>query len=85
MLNIMHAEKPEERYIATINRIRDTVRKLEGTLKCSRDLEAARFLRYSTLKSRYKILTDDLRKIKTRNKQMLSEQKTSIRCCSFSS
>jgi len=71
-------EKPEERYIATINRIRDTVRKLEGTLKCSRDLEAARFLRYSTLKSRYKILTDDLRKIKTRNKQMLSEQKTYI-------
>jgi len=29
----------------------------------------------STLNSRYKILTDDLRKIKTRNKQMLSEQK----------
>jgi len=28
-----------------------------------------------TLNSRYKILTDDLRKIKTRNKQMLSEQK----------
>lgn len=72
-MNVTRVEKLEENYIPTINRIRDIVRKLEGSLKCSRDLEAARFLRYSTLKSRDKILTNDLRKTKTRNKQMLSE------------
>ena len=73
-----HVDKSEEKYIATINRIHDTIRKLEETTKYSRDLEAVRFLRYSMLKSRDKILTDDLRKLKIRNKQMLSKSKISI-------
>lgn len=73
-----HVDNPEEKYIATINRIRDTICKLEEIMKYSRDLEAVRFLQYSTLKSRDKILADDLRKIKVRNKQMLSENKISI-------
>lgn len=56
-----------------INQIRDTIRELEESLKYSRDLEAARFLQYSALKSRDKILTNNVKKIKMRNKQMLSE------------
>lgn len=70
----MYVESLEGKYIATINKIRDTARKLETSLKYSRNLEAVRFLRYSTLKSRDKILTDDLRKAKIRNEQMLSKQ-----------
>lgn len=70
----MHIESLEGKCIATINKIRDTARKLETSLKYSRDLEAVRFLRYSILKSRDKILTDDLRKAKIRNEQMLSKQ-----------
>ncbi|XP_036142836.1 uncharacterized protein LOC105834491 isoform X1 [Monomorium pharaonis] len=77
MLNVTHAEVSGKRYI-TINEIRDIIRRLEVSLKCSRDLEAARFLRYSTLKSRDKILTDDLKKIKTRNKQMLNLFRQSV-------
>lgn len=73
MLNITHVESSEGKYIATINKIRDTARKLETSLKYSRNLEAIRFLRYSTLKSRDKILTDDLKKAKIQNKQMLSK------------
>lgn len=73
MLNVTHVEKSKEKYIVMINRIRDTIRELEESLKCSRELEAAQCLRYSALKSRDKILTNDLRKIKTRNKQMISE------------
>ncbi|XP_012057271.1 PREDICTED: uncharacterized protein LOC105620381 [Atta cephalotes] len=73
-----HVDKSEEKYIATINRIRDTIRKLEETTKYSRDLEAVRFLRYSMLKSHDKILTDDLRKIKIRNKQMLNLFRQSV-------
>lgn len=72
MLN-MHVESPEEKYITIINKIRDTTRKLETSLKYSRNLEAIRFLRYSTLKSRDKILTDDLKKAKIQNEQMLSK------------
>ncbi|KAL6256389.1 hypothetical protein P5V15_012503 [Pogonomyrmex californicus] len=78
MLNITHVEKSEERFIGTINQIRDTVRKLEESLKRSRDLEAARFFRYSTLKCRDKILVDDLKKIKARNKQMLNLFRQSV-------
>ncbi|XP_018341723.1 PREDICTED: uncharacterized protein LOC108748190 isoform X2 [Trachymyrmex septentrionalis] len=78
MLNMRHVDKSEEKYIATINRIHDTIRKLEETTKYSRDLEAVRFLRYSMLKSRDKILTDDLRKLKIRNKQMLNLFRQSV-------
>ncbi|XP_077265542.1 uncharacterized protein LOC143899262 [Temnothorax americanus] len=78
MLNVTHIEKPREKYSTTINQIRDTVRKLEESLKCSRDLEATQFLRYSALKFRDKILMDDLRKIKTRNKQMLNLFRQSV-------
>ncbi|XP_018395823.1 PREDICTED: uncharacterized protein LOC108774260 [Cyphomyrmex costatus] len=73
-----YIDKPEEKYIAIINRIHDTICKLEETLKYSRDLEAIRFLQYSTLKSRDKILTDDLKKIKMRNKQMLNLFRQSV-------
>lgn len=73
MLNVTHIEKSRERYITMINQIRDTIRELEESLKYSRNLEAARFLRYSVLKSRDKILTNDVKKIKMRNKQMLSK------------
>ncbi|KYQ47992.1 hypothetical protein ALC60_12951 [Trachymyrmex zeteki] len=78
MLNMRHVDNPEEKYIATINRIRDTICKLEEIMKYSRDLEAVRFLQYSTLKSRDKILADDLRKIKVRNKQMLNLFRQSV-------
>ncbi|XP_018357755.1 PREDICTED: uncharacterized protein LOC108757734 [Trachymyrmex cornetzi] len=78
MLNMRYVDKSEEKYIAMINRIRDTIRKLEETMKYSRDLEAVRFLRYSMLKSRDKILMDDLRKIKIRNKQMLNLFRQSV-------
>lgn len=78
MLNITHVESPEGKYIATINKICDIARKLEISLKYSRDLEAVRFLRYSTLKSRDKILTDDLRKAKIRNEQMLNLFRQSV-------
>ncbi|XP_026829562.1 uncharacterized protein LOC113562942 [Ooceraea biroi] len=74
MSNVTCIGNPEEKYVATIDKIRDTIRKLEASLKCSRELEAARFLRYSTLKSREKILTDDLKKAKIRDEHMLSEQ-----------
>ncbi|KAL6445189.1 hypothetical protein ACFW04_002223 [Cataglyphis niger] len=74
----MYIENLEGKYIATINKIRDTARKLETSLKYSRDLEAVRFLRYSTLKSRDKILTDDLRKAKIRNEQMLNLFRQSV-------
>jgi len=73
MSNVMHVKSFEEKYIATINKIRNTVRKLETSLKCSRELEAVRFLRYSTLKARDEILTNDLKKAKIRDKHMLSE------------
>lgn len=72
----MCAKHSREKYVDTLNKIRDTIEKLDKSLKFSRDLEAVRFLRYSTLKSRTAILTDDLKKAKTQNKQMLSEQKT---------
>lgn len=70
----MHLRSSEETYVAKINKIYNVVQKLEASLKCSRDLEAIRFLRYSALKSRDKLLTDDLTKAKMRNKQMLSKQ-----------
>lgn len=74
MLCIVHLRNSEETYVAKINKIHNIIQKLEVSLKYSRDLEAIRFLRYSALKSRNKLLTDDLKKAKTRNKQMLSEQ-----------
>lgn len=73
MLNTTRVKNLDEKYIATINKIRDTARKLDMSLKYSRNLEAVRFLRYSTLKSRDRILTDDLRKAKIQNEQMLSK------------
>lgn len=73
MLNITHVKSHNEKHIATINKIRDIARKLEINLKYSRDLEAVHFLRYSTLKSRDRILTDELRKAKIQNEQMLSK------------
>jgi hypothetical protein len=73
MSNVTHVKSSEEKYVATINKIRNTVRKLEASLKCSRELEAVRFLRYSTLKARDEILTNDLKKAKIRDKHMLSE------------
>jgi len=73
MLNTTHVKSLDEKYIATINKIRDTARKLEMSLKYSRNLEAVRFLRYSTLKFRDRILTDNLRKAKIQNEQMLSK------------
>ncbi|XP_067203256.1 uncharacterized protein [Linepithema humile] len=72
MLCIMHLRNSEETYVAKINKIHNVIQKLEESLKYSRDLEAIRFLRYSVLKSRDKLLTDDLKKAKTRNKQMLN-------------
>ncbi|EZA58992.1 hypothetical protein X777_16952 [Ooceraea biroi] len=78
MSNVTCIGNPEEKYVATIDKIRDTIRKLEASLKCSRELEAARFLRYSTLKSREKILTDDLKKAKIRDEHMLNLFRQSV-------
>ena len=61
-----------EEYVTKINGIHDTVTALEESLTISRSLEAERWLRYSTLKAKNKIVTDDLRKANKRNKNMLS-------------
>lgn len=74
MAYVTRVESSEEKYIMTINKIRGTIRRLEASLKYSRELEAVRSLRYSTLKSRDNILMSDLKKAKIRDKQMLSEQ-----------
>lgn len=61
-----------EEYVTKINGIHDTVKALEESLTISRSLEAERWLRYSTLKAKNKIVIDDLRKANKRNKNMLS-------------
>lgn len=69
----MYLENLEKIHNVVVNSMRDTIRKLETSLKYSRDLEAIRFLRYSTSKSRNKIITDDLKRSNIRNKEMLSK------------
>lgn len=58
--------------IVKINNIRYTIKSLEESLMITRSLEAERWLRYSNLKAKSKIMMDDLRKANKRNKNMLS-------------
>lgn len=78
MAYVTRVESSEEKYIMTINKIRGTIRRLEASLKYSRELEAVRSLRYSTLKSRDNILMSDLKKAKIRDKQMLNLFRQSV-------
>lgn len=65
-------------YIMKINDIRDTVRLLEESLMVSRSLEAERWLRYSSLKTKNKVAVDDLKKANNRNKNMLNLFRQSV-------
>ncbi|XP_033340381.2 uncharacterized protein LOC117228637 [Megalopta genalis] len=65
-------------YISKINDIRDTVNSLEESLMVSRSLEAERWLRYTTLKTKSKLVADDLRKANKRNKNMLNLFRQSV-------
>lgn len=58
--------------IVKINNIGNTIKSLEESLMITRSLEAERWLRYSNLKAKNKIMMDDLRKANKRNKNMLS-------------
>lgn len=62
---------PEE-CVTKVGKIRDTVTSLEDSLTISWSLEAERWLKYSTLKTKNKATTNDLRKANKRNKSMLS-------------
>ncbi|XP_078043680.1 uncharacterized protein LOC144473583 [Augochlora pura] len=65
-------------YISKIDGIRDTVNFLEESLMVSRSLEAERWLRYTTLKAKNKLVADDLRKANKRNKNMLNLFRQSV-------
>ncbi|XP_076248703.1 uncharacterized protein LOC143188378 [Calliopsis andreniformis] len=67
-----------EEYVSKINCIRDTLKSLEESLMVSRNLEAERWLTYSTLKTKNKIVIDDLRKANKRNKNMLNLFRQSV-------
>lgn len=72
----MYQEHKEDSRVQTmivkINNIRSTIKSLEESLMITRSLEAERWLRYSNLKAKSKIMMDDLRKANKRNKNMLS-------------
>lgn len=72
----MYQEHKEDSRVQTmivkINNIRNTIKSLEESLMITRSLEAERWLRYSNLKAKSKIMMDDLRKANKRNKNMLS-------------
>lgn len=72
----MYQEHKEDSRVQTmivkINNIRSTIKSLEESLMITRSLEAGRWLRYSNLKAKSKIMMDDLRKANKRNKNMLS-------------
>lgn len=72
----MYQEHKEDSRVQTmivkINNIRNTIKSLEESLMITRSLEAERWLRYSNLKAKNKIMVEDLRKANKRNKNMLS-------------
>ena len=61
-----------ETVIVKINNIRDTMKSLEESLMITRRLETEQWLRYSNLKTKNKMMMDDLRKANKSNKNMLS-------------
>ena len=61
-----------ETVIAKINNVRNTMKSLEESLATTRKLETDQWLRYSNLKTKNKMMMDDLRKANKRNKNMLS-------------
>lgn len=61
-----------DEYIMKINNIHDTMKSLEESLKITRNLEAEQWLYYSNLKTKNKIMMDDLKRANKRNKNMLS-------------
>ncbi|XP_071878248.1 uncharacterized protein [Bombus fervidus] len=78
----MYQERKEDSrvqaMIVKINNIRNTIKSLEESLMITRSLEAERWLRYSNLKGKNKIMMDDLRKANKRNKNMLNLFRQSV-------
>ncbi|XP_043587427.1 uncharacterized protein LOC122569851 [Bombus pyrosoma] len=78
----MYQEHKEDSRVQTmivkINNIGNTVKSLEESLMITRSLEAERWLRYSNLKAKNKIMMDDLRKANKRNKNMLNLFRQSV-------
>ncbi|XP_076476735.1 uncharacterized protein LOC117153342 [Bombus vancouverensis nearcticus] len=78
----MYQEHKEDSRVQTmivkINNIRSTIKSLEESLMITRSLEAERWLRYSNLKAKSKIMMDDLRKANKRNKNMLNLFRQSV-------
>ncbi|XP_068974305.1 LOW QUALITY PROTEIN: uncharacterized protein [Bombus flavifrons] len=78
----MYQEHKEDSRVQTmivkINNIRNTIKSLEESLMITRSLEAERWLRYSNLKGKSKIMMDDLRKANKRNKNMLNLFRQSV-------
>ncbi|XP_060832374.1 uncharacterized protein LOC132916411 [Bombus pascuorum] len=78
----MYQERKEDSRVQTmivkINNIRSTIKSLEESLMITRSLEAERWLRYSNLKGKNKIMMDDLRKANKRNKNMLNLFRQSV-------
>ncbi|XP_053994368.1 uncharacterized protein LOC128884774 [Hylaeus volcanicus] len=67
-----------EEYIRKVDGIRDIVNSLEESVTISRHLEAERWLRYSVLKAKNKVVSDDLEKANKRNKSMLNLFRQSV-------
>ncbi|XP_017883321.1 uncharacterized protein LOC108626894 [Ceratina calcarata] len=67
-----------EEYVMKVTSIRDTVKSLEESLMISRNLEAERWLQYSNLKMKNKVMVNDLKKANKRNKNMLNLFRQSV-------
>ncbi|XP_043508820.1 uncharacterized protein LOC122528123 isoform X2 [Frieseomelitta varia] len=74
-----------ETIIAKINNVRDTMKSLEESLATTRKLETEQWLRYSNLKTKNKMMMDDLRKANKRNKNMLNLFRQSVTDIRFGS
>ncbi|XP_017754374.1 PREDICTED: uncharacterized protein LOC108546675 [Eufriesea mexicana] len=76
---------PVDEYIMKINNIHNTMKSLEESLKITRNLEAEQWLYYSNLKTKNKIMMDDLKKANKRNKNMLNLFRQSVTDIRFGS
>ncbi|XP_076287031.1 uncharacterized protein LOC143212291 [Lasioglossum baleicum] len=65
-------------YITKINGIRDTVNSLEESFMVSRSLEAEQWLKHTTLRTKSKLVAEDLKKANKRNKNMLNLFRQSV-------
>ncbi|XP_076649215.1 uncharacterized protein LOC143356986 [Halictus rubicundus] len=65
-------------YVTKINGIRDTVNSLEESFMVSRSLEAEQWLKHTTLKTKSKLVADDLKKANKRSQNMLNLFRQSV-------